>query len=63
MVHGLEAPAVDSALLWWLGGFSGSVLVSGGSFEALRCLPLAWTRDVYVLLALWQDRSSTLPIA
>ena len=52
MLHGLEAPADGSALLWWLGAFSGSVLVSGGSFLALRRLPLAWTRGVCVLLAL-----------
>jgi len=44
MLHGLEAPADGSALLWWLGAFSGSVLVSGGSFLALWRLPLAWTR-------------------
>jgi urease accessory protein len=52
MLHGLEAPADGSALLWWLGAFSGSMLVSGGSFLALRRLPLAWTRGVAVLLAL-----------
>ena len=52
MLHGLEAPADGSAALWWLGAFSGSVLVSGGSFLALRRLPLAWTRGVCVLLAL-----------
>ena len=40
MLHGLEAPADGSALLWWLGAFSGSVLASGGSFLALRRLPL-----------------------
>jgi urease accessory protein len=52
MLHGLEAPADGSAVLWWLGAFSGSVLVSGGSFLLLRRLPLAWTRGVAVLLAL-----------
>lgn len=52
MLHGLEAPADGSAALWWLGAFSGSVLVSGGSFLLLRRLPLAWTRGVCLLLAL-----------
>jgi urease accessory protein len=52
MLHGLEAPADGSAVLWWLGAFSGSVLVSGGSFLLLRRLPLTWTRGVAVLLAL-----------
>jgi urease accessory protein len=52
MLHGLEAPAGGSAALWWLGAFSGSVLVSVGSFLLLRRLPAAWTRGVAVLLAL-----------
>jgi urease accessory protein len=52
MLHGLEAPADDSAALWWLGAFSGSVLVSGGSFLLLQRLPLAWTRGLALLLAL-----------
>jgi len=52
MLHGLEAPADGSAALWWLGAFTGSVLVSGGSFLLLRRLPVAWTRGMAVLLAL-----------
>jgi urease accessory protein len=52
MLHGLEAPADGSAALWWLGAFTGSVLVSGGSFLLLRRLPVAWTRGVALLLAL-----------
>ncbi len=52
MLHGLEAPADGSAALWWLGAFTGSVLVSGGSFLLLRRLPLAWTRGAALLLAL-----------
>jgi urease accessory protein len=51
MLHGLEAPAGGSAGLWWLGAFTGSVLVSGVSFLLLRRLPLAWTRGVALLLA------------
>ena len=62
MLHGLEAPADGSALLWWLGAFSGSVLVSGGSFLALRRLPLAWTRGVCVLLALCGGVAALGPI-
>ncbi|MFM7675372.1 MAG: HupE/UreJ family protein [Synechococcus sp.] len=52
MLHGLEAPAEDSATLWWLGAFSASVLVSDASFLLLRRLPVAWTRGVALLLAL-----------
>lgn len=62
MLHGLEAPADGSATLWWLGAFSGSVLVSGGSFLALRRLPLAWTRGVCVLLALCGGVAALGPI-
>jgi urease accessory protein len=62
MLHGLEAPAGGSALLWWLGAFSGSVLVSGGSFLALRRLPLAWTRGLGVLLALCGGVAALGPI-
>ncbi|MFM9100331.1 MAG: HupE/UreJ family protein [Cyanobium sp.] len=62
MLHGLEAPADGSAVLWWLGAFSGSVLVSGGSFLALRRLPLAWTRGVCVLLALCGGVAALGPI-
>jgi len=62
MLHGLEAPADGSALLWWLGAFSGSVLVSGGSFLALRRLPLVWTRGVCVLLALCGGVAALGPI-
>lgn len=62
MLHGLEAPADGSALLWWLGAFSGSVLVSGGSFLSLRRLPLAWTRGVCVLLALCGGVAAMGPI-
>lgn len=52
MLHGMEAPADGSAALWWLGAFTGSVLVSGGSFLLLRRLPVAWTRGAALLLAL-----------
>lgn len=52
MLHGLEAPTGGSAVLWWLGAFTGSVLVIGGSFLLLRRLPLAWTRGVALLIAL-----------
>ena len=62
MLHGLEAPADGSALLWWLGAFSGSMLVSGGSFLALRRLPLAWTRGLGVLLALCGGVAALGPI-
>jgi urease accessory protein len=52
MLHGLEAPAAGAAALWWLGAFSGSLLVCGGTVLALRRLPLGWTRGIALLLAL-----------
>lgn len=52
MLHGLEAPAPGAALGWWVGALAASVLVSGGSFLALRRVPQAWTRALALLLAL-----------
>ena len=63
MLHGLEAPADGSAVLWWLGAFTGSVLVSGGSFLLLRRLPLAWTRGAALLLALCGGVAALGPVA
>ncbi len=51
LLHGGEAPADPSAFGWWLGALTASVLVSGGSFLALRRLPLAWTTRLALLLA------------
>jgi urease accessory protein len=62
MLHGMEAPADGSALLWWLGAFSGSVLVSGGSLLLLRRLPVAWTRAAALLLALGSGLVALGPI-
>ena len=52
MLHGLEAPAEGAALGWWVGALPASVLVSGGSFLALRRMPQAWSRGLALLLAL-----------
>ena len=62
MLHGMEAPADGSALLWWLGALSGSVLVSGGSLLLLRRLPVAWTRAAALLLALGSGLVALGPI-
>lgn len=53
MLHGTEAPRDSSAALWWMGAFAGSLLVCGVSYLMLRRLPLAWTRGVALLLALF----------
>ena len=50
MLHGQEAPADGSALLWWLGALLTSTLVSGGTYAVLRRLPLAWTSRLALLL-------------
>jgi len=52
MLHGQEAPAGSGAALWWLGAFAGSVLVSGGTYLALRKLPAPWTGRLALVLAL-----------
>jgi len=62
MLHGLEAPAEGAAALWWLGAFTGSALVSGGSFLLLRRLPLAWNRGLALLLALSGGVAALAPI-
>jgi urease accessory protein len=62
MLHGLEAPADGAAALWWLGAFTGSALVSGGSFLLLRRLPLAWNRGFALLLALSGGVAALAPI-
>lgn len=62
MLHGLEAPAAGAAALWWLGAFSGSLLVCGGSVLALRRLPLGWTRGVALLLALGGGVAALAPL-
>ena len=62
MLHGLEAPVGGAATLWWLGAFSGSLLVSGGSFLLLRRLPLAWSHALALLLALAGGLLSLGPI-
>ncbi len=51
LLHGGEAPADPSAFGWWLGAFAASLLVSGGSFLALRRLPPVWTPRLALLLA------------
>lgn len=52
MLHGQEAPGGAGATLWWLGAFSGSLLVSGGTYLALRQLPAPWTARLALALAL-----------
>ncbi len=62
MLHGLEAPADGAAALWWLGAFTGSALVIGGSFMVLRRLPLPWNRGLALLLALSGGVAALAPI-
>jgi len=52
LLHGQEAAMGAATSLWWLGAFSASLLVSGGTFLLLHRLPRAWTRGVGTLLAL-----------
>lgn len=52
MLHGQEAPFGAGAGLWWLGAFAGSLLVSGGTYLALRRLPAPWTGRLALVLAL-----------
>ncbi len=47
----VKPPPMPSAFGWWLGAFAASLLVSGGSFLALRRLPPVWTPRLALLLA------------
>jgi urease accessory protein len=40
-----------AASLWWLGAFSGSLLVSGGTFAVMRRLPAHWAANLALVLA------------
>jgi urease accessory protein len=46
MLHGMEAPADGSRLLWWAGALLSSVVISGGSALLLRQIPQGWGRLV-----------------
>jgi urease accessory protein len=63
MLHGGEAPADPTALGWWLGAFSASLLVSGGSFLALRRLAPVWTLRLALLLAVLGGALALAPLA
>ncbi|MFN9546711.1 MAG: HupE/UreJ family protein [Cyanobacteriota bacterium] len=43
-LHGQEAPADGTTLLWWSGVLISSVLVCGGAQQVFKTLPLAITR-------------------
>lgn len=52
MLHGQEAPGGGDGILWWMGAFLGSLLVSGGTYLVLRRLPAPWTARLALVLAL-----------
>jgi urease accessory protein len=51
LLHGLEAPADGSALLWWGGALLSSLVIGGGTVLLLRGLPRGWGR--WLALALF----------
>lgn len=61
MLHGQEAPSA-AATQWWLGAFSASLLVSGGSFLLLRRLPAHWAGRLALVLALFGGVMALGPI-
>ena len=44
LLHGIEAPADGSGLLWWAGALLSSVVLSGGTALVLRRVPQGWGR-------------------
>ncbi len=63
LLHGGEAPVDGSAFGWWAGALTASVLVSGGSFLAMRRLPLVWTPRLALLLAVLGGALALVPLA
>ena len=63
LLHGGEAPVDGSALGWWAGALAATVLVSGGSFLAMRRLPLVWTARLALLLAVLGGALALVPLA
>jgi len=62
MLHGQEAPSSMAAGLWWLGAFSASLGLCGGSFLLLRRLPSPWTPWLALGLALFGGLLALGPI-
>jgi urease accessory protein len=46
LLHGMEAPADGSRLLWWAGALLSSVVISGGSALLLRQMHQGWGKLV-----------------
>ena len=44
LLHGQEAPADSTSLLWWSGALISSVLVCGGACRVFKSLPVAFTK-------------------
>jgi urease accessory protein len=63
LLHGGEAPVDGSAFGGWAGALAASLLVGGGSFLALRRLPLVWTARLALLLAVLGGALALVPLA
>jgi urease accessory protein len=63
VLHGGESPVDGSALGWWSGALAASLLVGGGSFLAMRRLPLVWTARLALLLAVLGGALALVPLA
>jgi urease accessory protein len=50
LLHGMEAPADGSRLLWWAGALLSSVVISGGSALLLRRVPGEWRKALALAL-------------
>jgi urease accessory protein len=64
LLHGPEAPTTSSAAagLWWLGAFSASLLVGGGTSLLVRRLPSPWAGQLALVLALFGGLLALGPI-
>lgn len=63
LLHGQEAPADATSLLWWSGALVSSLLVCLGAFQAFRTLPAAVTKAAAVAFLLLGGLLALVPLA
>ena len=63
LLHGQEAPADGTSLLWWGGALVSSVLVCGGAYKLFKSLPLAITKATAVAFLALGGALALAPIA
>jgi urease accessory protein len=63
LLHGQEAPADATTLLWWSGALISSVVVCGGAYRVFRSLPVVVTQAATVVLVALGGGLALAPLA